>query len=124
MSRIMTTVLIALVLMNGAVTVMEGSGLAEDVGVTLAPGISERADSIVETMKGGFQPGTSVVASLLSIAISVGNLFLLVLQSAYAFPTALLNLGFPTWFVVPVFAPFYILGTLELALVVLGRRSV
>lgn len=124
MARIMTAVLATLVIMNGSITVMEGSGLAEDTGIELAPGISERANSIVETMKGGFQPGTGIVQSLLALIVSVGSLFLLVLEGAFAFPTAMLNLGFPNWIVVPFFSLFYVVGTLELALLMLGRRSV
>lgn len=123
MARITTTLVVFLILSNGAVTVMEASGLSDDLGVQLAPGISERVDTITTEMRGGFQPGTGIVDSLLSLAISVGNLFLLLVESTYAIPTAMTNLGFPIWAVTAAFAPIYLLATLEMALVILGRRS-
>lgn len=123
MARITTSIMIFLLLANASVTVMAGSGLDEDLGVTVAPGISATADNVVSEMQKGFSPSTSVIESFISLAISGGQLFKLVVESTYAAPAMFLNLGFPTWFVVPLFAPAYLIGTLELVLLVLGRTG-
>jgi hypothetical protein len=124
MARITTTLVAVLILSNSAITVMSATGLDDDIGVELAPGVSDRADSIVSEMKSGFQPGTSIVRSIVSLAISVGNLFLLLVEGTYALPSMLINLGFPDKVVLAFFAPAYMISTLEMALLVLGRRSV
>lgn len=124
MTRITTTILIFMILMNGTVTIMEGSGLADDLGVDLAPGISDRMDSVVNEMKGGFQPDTSVIESLVSVLVAAGSLFLVVIQGLYAAPAMFLNLGFPEWIVIPFFAPAYLVSTMELVFLLTGRDTI
>jgi hypothetical protein len=122
MARITTSIMIFLILANASVTVMAGSGLTEDLGVTVAPGISDTADNVVSEMQNGFAPSTSVIESFISLAISGGQLFKLIVQSTYAVPVMFLNLGFPSW-TIAFFAPAYLIGTVELVLLVLGRSG-
>lgn len=124
MARITTTLVVVLVLANASVTVMETSGLTDDLGVTMAPGISDKADKIVNQMQDGFSPDSGVVSSLVSLIGSLISLFLLLIEATYAIPTMFINLGFPSAIVTAFFGPIYILATLELAYVALGRRSV
>ena len=98
--------------------------LGEDVGVTLAPGIDDRMDEVVNTMQEGFSPGAGVVESLLSVLIAAGQLFLVVIEGITAAPAVFLNLGFPSWIVVPFFAPAYLLSTLELVFLLSGRDMI
>lgn len=124
MTRITSTILVFLILINGSVTVYEASGLAEDTGVSLAPGIDDRMDDVVTTMQEGFNPGTGVVESLLSVLVAAGQLFLVVIEGITAAPAVFLNVGFPSWIVVPFFAPAYLLSTLELVFLLSGRDMV
>ena len=124
MTRITSTILVVLILLNGSVTVMEASGLSDDIGVELAPGISDRMESLTETMREGFQPGTGVVESLLSVIIAAGQLFTIVIQATYVVPTAMINIGFPSWLVTAFFAPAYLLSTLELVFLLGGRDMI
>lgn len=124
MARITTTVLVLLLLMNGTVTIMSGSGLSEDIGVELAPGISDKMDDVVDNMKRGFSPNVNVVQSFVSLAVAGLRLFQIVIEGTYAAPAAFLQLGFPAWFVVPVAAPLYLIATLEALFIALGRQSV
>lgn len=124
MTRVTTSILVFLVLANGAATVMSTSGLSDDLGVQLNPGIDNEMDSVVEEMKNGFNPSTTVVESLLSMLVAFGRLFLVVIQGMYAAPTMLINLGFPDYLVTVFFAPAYVLSTLELGSIVIGRRTV
>lgn len=124
MARITTTVLVLLLLMNGTVTIMSGSGLSEDIGVELAPGISDKMDDVVDNMKKGFSPNVNVVQSFVSLAVAGLRLFQIVIEGTYAAPAAFLQLGFPAWFVVPVAAPLYLIATLEALFIALGRQSV
>jgi hypothetical protein len=124
MTRISSTVLVFLILMNGGVTVAEGSGLAEDWGVSLAPGVDDAMDSVIEEMKKGFSPDISVVESLLSMVTAGLNLFRVIIEGVFAAPQMFLNLGFPGWAVGPFFAPMYLISTLELLYVATQRALV
>jgi uncharacterized protein (DUF983 family) len=42
----------------------------------------------------------------------------------FAAPVMFMNLGFPEWFVLPVFAPMYLISTLELIYAATGRNLV
>lgn len=123
MARITTTIVVLLLLANGTVTVMSGSGLTEDLGVELAPGISDSMDDLVSSMKEGFDPDVNVVESFVSIAIAASKTFKIIISGLFAAPTMFMNLGFPDWIVVPLFAPAYLLSTLELAFLAAGRRK-
>jgi hypothetical protein len=124
MARITTTILVLMLLMNGTVTIMSSSGLSEDIGVELAPGISDKMETVVEEMKKGFSPNANVVESFVSLAIAGVSLFQVVVEGTYAAPSAFMNLGFPAWFVIPISAPLYLLATLEVLYIALGRQSV
>lgn len=123
MARITTTILVLMLLMNGSVTIMAGSGLSEDIGVELAPGISDKMDEVVDRMKDGFSPNVNIVESFVSLAVAGVRLFQVVIEGTYAAPAAFLNLGFPAWFVVPIAAPLYLISTLEALFIALGRES-
>lgn len=123
MARITTTVLIILVLLNGTVTVMEGSGLTDDMGVQLAPGISSTMDDVVENARTGFSPNTGVVESLITLFVAALKTFQVLIQGIYAAPTMFLNLGFPAWLVFPVFAPMYIVAVFNAIYMATGRRA-
>jgi len=124
MTRITSTVMIFLILMNGGVTVMEASGLSEDLGVTLAPGISDAMNNVVENMRDGFSPDIGVIESLISMLTAGLNLFRVVIEGTYAAPQMFLNLGFPDWIVSTFFAPMYVISTLELMFIATGRDMV
>lgn len=124
MTRITSTVMIFLILLNGGVTVMEASGLSEDIGITLAPGVSDAMNNVVQDMKDGFSPDIGVVESLISMLTAGLNLFRVLVEGTYAAPQMFLNLGFPDWAVSTFFAPLYIISTLELMFIATGRDMV
>lgn len=124
MTRITSTILIMLLLFNASVTIMEGSGMSDDLGVDLAPGIGETLDSIVADLKGGFSPDAGPGETLFSLFAAGLGVVELVIKGTYAAPSMFLNLGFPAWFVGPVFIPCYVIGTLELVYVGTGRDMV
>jgi len=124
MSRVTTTLLILLLLANGAASVMAASGLSEDIGVQLNPGIEQKMDTIVTDMKEGFSPNNNIVESLLLAASAFGKIFVLVAQGVFTAPTMLINLGFPEYIVVAFSAPVYLVATMELGSIVIGRRTV
>jgi len=124
MTRITSTILVFMLLMNGTVTVMAGSGMTADLGVELAPGISDSMDNVTSEMKNGFSPDVSVVESLVSMLVAGMNLFKVLVEGLYALPTAFLNLGFPEWIVYPLFAPAYLLSTLEIVFIATGRDMI
>lgn len=124
MTRVTSTILVMLLLFNGTVTIMEGSGLSDDIGVQLAPGISDSLDSIVDDLRDGFKPQAGpgdTLFSLFAAGLGVGRL---VVNGAYAAPSMFINLGFPPWFIVPTFVPLYVIGTLELVYIATGRDMV
>lgn len=114
MTRITSTVLVFMILFNGGVTIMEGSGLSDDLGVTLAPGVDNAMDKVVENAKAGFSPNTGLGDTLFSLFATAMSTFELLIAGVFSMPSMFLNLGFPAWFVLPIFAPMYVISTLEL----------
>lgn len=124
MTRVTSTILVVLILMNSSVTIMEGSGLASDLGVELAPGVKDTMDDIVENAKQGFSVSGGLGETLFSLFAAGLGVMRLVVETTFVAPQMFLNLGFPSWFVVPVFAPAYVIGLLELVYAATGRDLV
>lgn len=124
MTRITSTVLVFLILTNGAVTIMEGSGLSEDLDVQLAPGVDNAMDEVVSNAKAGFSPDTGPGDTLFALFAAGKGTFKVLIQGVFSMPSMFLNLGFPEWFVVPLFAPMYVIATLEFIYAAAGRKLV
>ncbi|MGB9966111.1 hypothetical protein [Halobacterium hubeiense] len=125
MSRIAATAVIVLLLLNGMSTAMAASGLSEDIGVELNPGAEKTMDKIVKNAKDGFDPSANIVESFVGVSLAALNTGKLVIQGmTTAAPVMFLNLGFPEWFVVPMFAPMYILVMFYFIYIVTGTRPI
>lgn len=124
MTRVTSTILVFMILLNGSITVYEGSGLADDTGVSLAPGVNDAMDTVITEMKKGFNPNIGVVESLISLFLAGLNIFRVVVEGLYAAPSMFLNLGFPDWIVIPFMAPLYLISTLEMVFLATGRDLV
>jgi hypothetical protein len=124
MTRVSTTILIALLLMNGTVGIMEASGLSEDLGVNLAPGVSETMDEMVTNARDAINPSSGFGETLFSLFISGVKLLETFMVGVFAAPSMLINLGFPAWFVIPVTSPLYVIGSLEIMYAATGRDMV
>lgn len=124
MTRITSTILVFMILINGGVTIMESSGLSDDLGVELAPGVSEAMDNVTERMKQGFQPNIGVVESLINLFLAGLGIFQVVIEAVFAAPSMFMNLGFPDYIVSALFAPAYLISTLEMVFIATGRDLV
>lgn len=124
MTRITTTIVVFMILLNGSVTIMSASGLSEDLGVSLAPGVESSMDKLVSDMKKGFSPNAGLGETLFTLFVGALRLFRVIVEGLYAAPSMFLNLGFPSWLVIPLFAPLYMLSTLELVYVATGRNTI
>jgi len=124
MTRITTTVFVLIVLMNGTVTVMAGSGFNEDVGVELAPGISESMDNAIQELRDGFKPSAGLGETLFTTLVAGYQVLNIVVNAITATPRMFLNLGFPDYIVYPLFAPMYAISTLELIYMATGRDAI
>lgn len=122
MSRIGSTILVMMILLNGMSTVMAASGLNDDLGVSINPGAEQTVNDIIKNAKEGFSPSTTIVESFVGVSLAALNTFeLLVTGLTAGGPVMFMNLGFPSWIVLPVFAPMYLIVTLEFIYVVTGR---
>jgi hypothetical protein len=121
MTRVTTTILIVLVLMNGTVGIMAGSGLSDDLGVELAPGVSDSMDAAVDNAKAGFSADAGVIESTITLILSGVRLFQTLVKGVFAAPQLFINLGFPAYIVLPVAAPLYIIAALEFIYMATGR---
>jgi len=121
MTRVTTTILIVLVLMNGSVGIMASSGLSEDLGVELAPGVSGSMNDAVSTAQSGFSADAGVIQSTITLILSGVRLFQALISSVFAGPQMFMNLGFPAWVVLPIAAPLYIIAALEFIFLATGR---
>jgi len=124
MTRITTTLLVFLILSNGAITIMESSGLSDDLGVTLAPGVNEEVENLINIADSGFSASEGTGDTLFTLFSAGFSLVSLFMQSIWALPNMLLNVGFPVWIVVPLTGPLYLITTLEVLYVATGRLMV
>lgn len=124
MTRITTTVFVVLLLMNGTVSVMAASGMSEDLGVQLAPGISDSMESAIDSLRNGFSPSAGIGETLFTLFIAGLQILNIIIDAITATPIMFLNLGFPSWLVLPLFVPMYAISTLELVYVATGRDMV
>lgn len=124
MARITTALLLLVVLLNGATGIMAASGLSDDIGIEATTGVGTEIDSIQNDIQDAFSADTSVVESLILLFLELKDVFAVVIQGAFAAPSLFMNLGFPSWIVLPMFAPMYFVSVIELASVVTGRRTI
>jgi hypothetical protein len=123
MSRITTTIFIAMLLLNGSATIMASSGLNDDLGVELAPGISDTAESAVEDLRDAFDPSRGLGSTLFSMFLAGLGVIEIVVRSLGALPTMLTNL-LPPYIVLPLITPLYAISVFELVYVATGRDLV
>jgi len=121
MTRVTSTILIAIILMNGTVGIMASSGLEDDLGVELAPGVSDAVQESVDTAKSGLQADAGLGQTLISVVLSGLLLFKGIIVGVFAAPTMFTNLGFPAWIVAPIAAPLYVVAALEFVYIATGR---
>lgn len=121
MTRVTTTLLILLVLMNGTTTIMAASGLSDQLGVQLDPGGDDRLQEANQTAATESNVDEGVGDTLFSLFTRVGTIFSTITGAVFAAPTMFMNLGFPSWIVIPLFAPVYIISSLEIFAIVTGR---
>lgn len=121
MSRVTTTLLILMILVNGSVGIMSSSGLEADLGVSLAPGVSDSVDSAVQTAERGLSANSGFAQTLIALILSALQLFSALIRAVFAFPQMLMNLGIPSWIVVPVSLPLYVIAALEFVFLATGR---
>lgn len=128
MTRITTSILVMMVLLNGSVTVMDASGLSDDLGVQLETGVDDKMQSVVDELKKGFSPNVNVVESFISLAIAGLRVFQVVIEGVFAAPTAAINLlgggSTVTAVVTAFFSPVYVISTLEILAIAIGNRTV
>lgn len=125
MSRIAATAVVFLLLLNGMSTAMTASGLSDDLGVELNPGAEKTMEEITSHAKDGFDPNANIVESFVGVSLAALNTVKLVVQGmTTAAPVMFMNLGFPEWFVAPVFAPMYLLAMFYFIYIVTGTRPI
>lgn len=128
MTRITTTVLVLTLLLNGTATIMEASGLNDDLGVELNTGVDDAMDEVVTEMKKGFSPNVNIVESFISLALAALRVFQVVIEGVFAAPTLINNIlggsALVETVVAAFFAPMYIISTLELIALAIQYETV
>lgn len=124
MTRITSTVLIFLLLLNGTIGIMSASGLSEDIGIDLAPGVDDAMDSVISNARDGFTASEGLGDTLFSLFAAAMSTFNVLIQGVFAAPQMFINVGFPSWIVVPFFVPMYVVATLELVYAASGRSLI
>lgn len=128
MARITTTVLVVVILLNGVATIMDVSGLSEDLNVNMETGVSHEVEETITDVKDAFNPNIGSVQSLISLALAALGVFEIVISGTLAAPTLVINiLGGGTLVetvVTVIFSPMYVISTLELISVSLGTQTV
>jgi len=128
MTRITTTVLVFLLLLNGTAQIMSVSGLDDNLGVELNPGGDQKMDDAVQEAKSGFNPELGIVESLLSLVAAGIGLFNVFISSAWAAPAMLEKLlgggQVVSTIITMMMLPMYVISTLEILYLATGRDLV
>jgi len=128
MTRITSTVLVMLLLMNGTVAITEASGLSDDWGIQVETGVDETMDELVAEMEQGFSPNVNIIQSFVSLAIAGVRVFQIVVETVYVAPQLLINLfgggSLVSTFVYVIMAPMYLISTLEILYMATGNDMV
>jgi hypothetical protein len=124
MTRITTTIMVFLIILNGVSTVMIGSGLADDLGMQLGTGADETVAETQQNASAGFSANQGGGSTLFGLFVSAMGTFNDLIGIVFSAPQMFLNLGFPSWIVLPFFGPMYAVATLELIYVATGRDTV
>lgn len=128
MTRITSTVLVMLLLMNGTATIMEASGLSEDLGVQINTGVDDAMDSLVNDMQRGFSPNVNIIESFVSLALAGVRVFQILVSAVYTAPVLMINIlgggSFVTTVVTVIMAPLYMISTLEILYMATGNDAV
>lgn len=118
MTRITTTILVFTILLNGSATIMDVSGLSDDLGVEMETGVSDEVQESIERVQDAFNPNIGSLQSLISLSLAALNVIEIVIEGVLAAPTLLINiLGGSTLVetvVTVFFAPVYVISTLEM----------
>jgi hypothetical protein len=102
---------------------MASSGLNDDLGVTVAPGISDTADKAVADLEDSFDPSAGIGETLFSLFLAGLGVIEIVVRSLGALPAMLTNL-LPAFIVLPLIVPLYAISVFELVYVATGRDLV
>jgi len=121
MPRISSQVLIVLILLNGAVGIADAAGLSQDLGTQFDTGVSESLDKAIDQAKTGFSPDSGAGETLFSLFVGAFFFVQGMFEAVFSAPTLFMNLGFPEWFVIPIFAPMYVIAALDFVYVAAGR---
>lgn len=127
MTRITTTVLILMLLMNGTVTIMAASGLNEDLGIAYTTGVDDQMDDVTAELNGAFSPDVNVIESFVALALAGVRIFGVVIEGVFSAPAMMKNLlgggAFIGTVVDVLMVPMYIIATLEMVFMATGRDA-
>jgi len=128
MTRITSTVLIMLLLLNGTASIMEVSGLNDDLGVSYTTGVSDRLNEVTDQLNATFSPNVNIIESFVSLALAGLTVFRAVIEGVLTAPALFKNLlgrgPVVNTVVDVVFVPMYVVATLELLFMATGRDTV
>lgn len=89
-----------------AMAIMTGSGFTAWAGVGFDTGLSSTADDLREDADSNVESSTiSGALNLLGLAVASVDIMVKTFVWVFLFPLALMNIGFPAWFAVPIGLP-------------------
>jgi hypothetical protein len=101
-----------------AAAILTGSGFTAEAGVGYDVGLSDSADDLRELADQDVE-GSVVqdAVNLIGLAIAAIDIIVQTFVWVFLFPLALINIGFPAWFAVPVGLPVLyinVIGTVSI----------
>ena len=111
---------VALAALVGAVTIMQGAGIAGELGVSPETGIENDIENVQEQLSNQVDSDQRGVGSIIGLAISAVSLSFSMVELVILFPAVLNNLGVPLWLAIPASFPVYVIGMFFIAGVMRG----
>lgn len=99
-----------------------GSGFNDEVGIERTPGLDDSAEDL-DSRAGEYQAdSTEDSGSYLGMSIEAVGAVVEGLKWTFALPLALINLGLPSWFSLPIATPLQLVSYLGVWQIVRGFR--
>lgn len=102
---------------------LSGSGFNEQMGVGIDVGLQDYADRLHDQAHQDFS-GSVIGGALtmIGLAISAISIVINTFYWVFAFPVALMNIGLPSWFAVPIGLPIWYVNLYGTAEIIRGMR--
>lgn len=119
--RISSKLTVFALMLNGWASVLASAGVAEDLGVSWAPGGNGEIQAMETAAKSISPGGGGIGETLFALYNAMAGTFVTIFEVVFAGPLMLMNVGVPAWIVQPFGAILVFIWAIDIAYILSGR---